>query len=191
MVANHPTPAAYTPASASPSETAKTGHTRSISAKMEVAALLLAGGRGTKETATQCGVSERTLRRWWNEDREFIWRVKEHRTSLLAETIGQLATLGGKAATTLHRLLDDESPGIRLRASAIILNALLPGYRALEERTALNLGEKALRFASELDAERARLRDEQRRLDDERQRLNDEWMKLRSSGVGGPYGQGR
>jgi hypothetical protein len=148
---------------------------------MEVAALLLASGRPLKETAAECGVGERSLRRWLREDRDFIRRVRECRSGIFAEAVGRLAVLGGKAADTLGRLLDDESAGVRLRAAATVIGALAGGFKVLEERQACELAEKALSLGQTVDAERRQLEVERRQLETERQRPG-------GNGAGGPYG---
>jgi hypothetical protein len=184
MTTHHQSPAENGPASAPPGESAKSGQNLPLTAKQEAAAFLLATGRPVKEAAAECGAGERSLRRWLAEHKGFIRRVREFRTGVLAEAVGRLATLGGKAADTLGRLLDDESPGVRLRAAATVLGTLATGYKVLEERQACELAEKALRYAEDLDAEWARLKAERQRLDAERQRPG-------GNGAGGPYGHGR
>jgi hypothetical protein len=153
-------------------------------AKREVAAMFLASGKSRREAAREAGVGERSLCRWLREDHDFVRKVREHRSDILAEVVGKLASIGGQSVAALAELLGrDQPPGIRLRAAVAVLGALVPGYRVLEERQVCELAEKTLHHASVLDAEWARLKLERQQLDDERQ-------KLRSNGVGG-LGHGR
>src|SRR6516165_9594194 len=86
----------------------KSGHRRPVAARMEVAALLVAGGRTLKETAAESGVGERTLRRWLAGDAAFLLKLKECRTAIFGEAVGRLTTLGGQAAAVLGALLASE-----------------------------------------------------------------------------------
>jgi hypothetical protein len=151
---------------------------------MEVAALLLAGGRTLKEAAAECGVAERTLRRWLAEDADFASKLTACRTAIFAEAVGRLTTLSGQAAAVLGALLYSESEGIRLRAAAAIFQHLAPGFAAVEARHVMDLGKKILRRSAQLDEWQKSLNVQQQQLDDQRQRAN-------GNGAGGPYGHGR
>jgi hypothetical protein len=147
---------------------------------MEVAALLVAGGRTLKETAAKSGVAERTLRRWLAGDAAFLLKLRQNRTAIFAEAVGRLTTLGGQAAAVLGALLTNESAGIRLRAASAILQHLAPGYRVLEEREVRALAEKVMAWSKELDEWQQTLKAQQQQLDE----------RLRANGVGG-LGHGR
>jgi hypothetical protein len=142
--------------------------------------MLLAGGKSTREAAAECGLSERTARRWAG-DVDFGVSVMKFRSAILAETVGKLASIGGRAVDVLAELLTDESAGVRLRTAAVIFANLAPGFRAIEERQAVELAQKALHHAKLLDNEWARLKLERQQLDAERQQGG--------NGAGGPHGR--
>jgi hypothetical protein len=190
MTTNHPTPAENGPAGES-AENTKTCQNQPLRVRQESVALLIATGHSVQLSASRSGASERSVYRWLREDQSFIRRVREHRSDILAQAVGKLASLGGRAVDELGRLLDNESATLRLKTVAVILGNLVPGFKVLEERQACELAEKALSLGQTVDAQRRQLDDERRRLDDERRRLDDERRRLGGNGAGGPYGYGR
>lgn len=101
------------------------------------AALLLARGTTTDKTGEAVGVSGRTIRRWL-EDPGFQADVETARQALLGEAVRALAGAARDAVTALQGALTDDSPGIRVRAASVLLNALpgLTEHYALEQRIA-------------------------------------------------------
>lgn len=96
---------------------------------------LLARGLSTDAVGAEVGVNGRTVRTW-RQDAEFEAEVEAARQALLAESIGVLTTAVRKAAEVVMELLDDPSPGIRVRAVSEVFRALpiLSEHAALEAR---------------------------------------------------------
>lgn len=97
----------------------------------------LARGTTTDKAGEAVGVSGRTVRRW-REDPEFEAEIEAARKALLAESVAVLTAAVRKAADTAMELLDDPSPGIRVRAVSEVFRALpiLSEHAALEARLA-------------------------------------------------------
>jgi hypothetical protein len=103
--------------------------------KRERVAVLLAGGMATKHAAAEARVGERTVHRWLEEP-EFTRLVSRYRGRLVAETLGKLANIGGKAVETLADALGSDNDNVRVRAAIGILDQLVRIREAteLEER---------------------------------------------------------
>lgn len=88
-----------------------------------LAVVHLARGVTTDKTGEAVGVSGRTVRRW-KEDPEFEAEIEAARRALLNESIAVLTAAVRKAAEVAMELLDDPSPGIRVRAVSEVFRAL-------------------------------------------------------------------
>jgi hypothetical protein len=89
----------------------------------DILALALARGATRQEAGRIAGVSERTVYVRLS-DSTFRLRVSEFRRAMIDGAIGKLATLADKAADVLGKLLDEESPAVRLRAAGSVLEQL-------------------------------------------------------------------
>src|SRR5262249_233683 len=81
----------------------------------DFAALMLAHGVSKGKTAKAVGIAPSTLYRW-QEDPAFRQKVKDFRTRLTDELVGQLVTMGGKAIKRLGDLLASKDEPIALQA---------------------------------------------------------------------------
>jgi hypothetical protein len=91
--------------------------------RREMLAALLAGGLRVKDAATRTGTNERTAYRFC-EDPAFRARIAELRATMLDRALGKLSDAASDAVDTLVSLLEEESPAIRHRAAASILEIL-------------------------------------------------------------------
>lgn len=90
----------------------------------EALAAAIAAGQTVGQAAKAAKVSERTVYTRL-KDPDFQARVAALREQLVTRTVSRLSALGGRAASTLAKLLkDDVSPGIRCQAAAHILSHL-------------------------------------------------------------------
>lgn len=101
------------------------------------AALALAHGSTTDEAGQIVGVTGRTVRRW-REEPAFRSEVAQLRRQMLDDVLGQLGGAAVEAVKTLRAALDEESPGVRVRAATVILTSLITVREAVdvEERLA-------------------------------------------------------
>jgi putative ubiquitin-RnfH superfamily antitoxin RatB of RatAB toxin-antitoxin module len=104
--------------------------------------LALAAGATVREAAEQAGVGERTADRRL-ADADFRRAVSEARGRMFDAARGRLASLAGKAAETLQRLMESDKPTVALAAA-----------KAVSE-----LGPR-LRKSTELEEQISRLEDE-------------------------------
>lgn len=109
-------------------------------------AALLARGVTRSKAAKACGISERTIRRRMAEP-EFRARVATIRAQLLDSVAGRLASAGRKAVSTLSKLLDADSEGVRLQAASTILSVMFKAREAVDVETRLIELEAAARAA--------------------------------------------
>ena len=114
--------------------------------KHEQAALLLAAGRSTAQTAATVGVSRRTLLRW-SKDREFAARVTDLRAGLFKRSGGVLARCTTHAASRLGRLLESEDDRVALGAARSVLGLTKTLQEAVEFEQRLAAIEQQLRAA--------------------------------------------
>jgi len=94
------------------------------SAGQDRVALDLASGHSVRSAAKAAGVGERTVYSWLATP-EYRAHVAQLRGRILDQTIGVLVAATTKAAVTLAKLLDDDGPGIRLKAAQAILASLV------------------------------------------------------------------
>lgn len=87
-------------------------------------ATLMAAGHSIRAAAREVKLSERQAHRWL-ELPHVLAEVARQRDTLLSQAVGLLSAAASKAALTLAKLLDDESPGIRLQAARDVLGLLL------------------------------------------------------------------
>lgn len=71
------------------------------------------------EAAQSVSVTDRTARRWLS-DPEIIAAIKAFEADLLESVNRRLATLAADAVETMADALEDDAPGIRLRAADLI-----------------------------------------------------------------------
>ena len=97
------------------------GHGRKSEAMREQAVLALLSERTIGAAALQCGVNERTLRRWLTEDVAFIADYDAARLATFQAGISRVQALTAKAVDTLEDLLDAEKhPAVRLGAARTV-----------------------------------------------------------------------
>ena len=103
-------------------ETAGPGHGRKTAAMRQRAILALLTHGTLGSAAAECGLNERTLRRWANEDAEFQAALAEARTATFEAGMRRIQGLTGRAVDTLADLMGDESvPTVRLGAARTVL----------------------------------------------------------------------
>jgi hypothetical protein len=81
----------------------------------------LASGQTIEAAAKIAHLSERTARRWL-DDETFQRALAEARRALLAQALGVLTDAATAATRTLRALLDAESESVRVRAAVAILD---------------------------------------------------------------------
>jgi hypothetical protein len=91
--------------------------------RREILAALLAAEHTVKSAANEAGFEERSAYRWL-KDLEFRARIGELRAAMLDRALGKLSDAACDAVDTLVALLAEESPAIRHRAAASILEIL-------------------------------------------------------------------
>jgi hypothetical protein len=105
--------------------------TQSLSPARETAALVLAHGGTQQEAARVANTTDRSIRRWLNEDEEFRALVHAYRAHHVRELERRLGEMQSDALDTLHDLLDAKHPAsVRHGAARTILDF---GARAREE----------------------------------------------------------
>jgi hypothetical protein len=92
----------------------------SKASKRDQAALLLASGRSTAQTAAGVEVSRRTILRWL-KDLDFAARVIGLRRELFKRSGGMLARCTTHAASRLGRLLESDDERVALSAARSVL----------------------------------------------------------------------
>jgi len=104
-------------------------------AKDDLLIAAIAGGKSVDEAVKLCGFSRRTIFRRLKDD-AIQSRVREARSQMFSETVGQLAGLGTEAAETLRSLLGARAETVRLGAAraALELGARLHEKLELEQR---------------------------------------------------------
>ena len=86
----------------------------------EALVLALATGQTLCDAAQAVGIDKYTAARRW-ADPAFRRRVSEARSALLAEAVGRLASLAGKAANALGELLTSGRDLVKLQAAKSVL----------------------------------------------------------------------
>jgi hypothetical protein len=98
------------------------GHGAKPDAVRDKAILSLLSEKTIGAAALQCGVNERTLRRWLTEDATFKAEYDTARTATFQAGINRVQGLTTKAANTLEDLLDAEKhPAVRLGAARTVV----------------------------------------------------------------------
>ena len=93
-----------------------------LSAKQEIAALALAGGKTQAQAAKKCGAGTRTIKTWLASKPEFSQRVQQLRTELTVRALGVLTDSTVSAARTLDELCSfGESENVRLSSARAII----------------------------------------------------------------------
>ena len=77
------------------------------------------------EAAQQCGVAERTIYRWLNEETAFKNALREAEKAALEMFTRQLVGMAEKASQAIRDGLEDSNINIRLRAADAFLNRLI------------------------------------------------------------------
>ena len=102
-------------------ETDATGHGRRSDAVREQAILALLSEKTIGAAALQCGVNERTLRRWLTEDEAFRVEYDDARRATFQAGMNRVQAFTAKAVDTLEDLLGaDKFPAVRLGAARTI-----------------------------------------------------------------------
>lgn len=93
-----------------------------LTSKQRRAVELLAAGYSYRETASQLGIGEATLRRWRKKP-DFAEALRRAEREVWDATIRKLRALGEKAVRTLGKALDDPegTPSSRIAAAKTIL----------------------------------------------------------------------
>jgi hypothetical protein len=91
--------------------------------RREILAAWLAAGHTVKSAANEAGFEERSAYRWL-KDPTFRVRINELRADMLDRAMGKLSDAACAAVDALVCLLDEDSPAIRHRAAASILEIL-------------------------------------------------------------------
>jgi hypothetical protein len=91
--------------------------------RREILATWLATGHTVKSAANEAGFEERSAYRWLQDPR-FRARIGELRAEMIDRALGKLSEAACAAVDTLVALLDEDSPAIRHRAAASILEIL-------------------------------------------------------------------
>ncbi len=102
-----------------PGETA--GARSAADGSKPIAAAVLATGGSYTEAGTASGRTKRTIVRWM-ADPAFARLVADLRAERVSEVTGRLAELAPRAVQVLASSLDDEDPGVRLRAAHLALD---------------------------------------------------------------------
>ena len=108
-----------------------------------ILALALASGATQAMASEQTDVSLRTIQRRLS-DPEFRKLVIEYRDSIVAETLGKMASNMTRAADALAVLLDNDDVKVRLRAARAVLSL---GMRL---RDSVDLSERVRQLEEEL-----------------------------------------
>ena len=126
------------------------GHGAKTAARREQAILALLAARTLSDAATQCGVNERTLRRWMTEDPAFKAEYDRARAATFQLGLHRAQTLMGRAVDVLDALLaPTTAPAVQLGAARTIVEL------GLHEHDAQTI----LRKLTEIEqAQRSRLR---------------------------------
>jgi DNA-binding transcriptional MerR regulator len=114
-----------------------TGHGEKFGRQKELAIAALLAVPTLGEAAQVCGVSERTLRRWL-QDEIFAQRYRRERTRMLESAVNLLRRKSMAAVETLTEVADDkQSPaGARVSAARSLIELAIKGAEVqdLEER---------------------------------------------------------
>jgi hypothetical protein len=100
-------------------------------------ALALAGGKTIAQTATACGVSERTINTRL-KDQKFVRLIRQQRRAMSDRCAGKLADGLDEAVDVIRELLKSASEYVRLRAAGrlIELKLKVADMSALQNRVA-------------------------------------------------------
>jgi len=116
-----------------------TGHGEKFERRKELAIAALLAAPTLAEAAQVCGVSERTLRRW-SQDEMFAQRYRRERTRMLESAVNLLRTKSMVAVETLAEVADNkQSPaGARVSAARSLVELAIKGVEMqdLEARLA-------------------------------------------------------
>lgn len=85
----------------------------------------LAAGKSIAEAAKAAGVSERTARRWLDEE-TIRQRVEAARAEFVRQALAQLSSAASDAVKALRALLKSENDNAKLGAARAILTTLIP-----------------------------------------------------------------
>jgi AraC-like DNA-binding protein len=94
-----------------------TGHGEKFGRRKELAIAALLAAPTLAEAAQVCGVSERTLRRWL-QDETFARRYRRERTRLLESSVNLLRQKSVAAVETLAEVADNKQSPASARVSA-------------------------------------------------------------------------
>ncbi len=111
--------------------------------RRDALALGLARGLTVRRAATEAGLSVRTAFRWL-ADADFRREISNLRGRLVDRACGLLAAGNAGAAVALRKLLEDDSPSVRLQAAKCILETGLKLRDAAEFEQRLENVERRL-----------------------------------------------
>jgi DNA-binding transcriptional MerR regulator len=83
------------------------------------------------EAAAKCGLNEKTLRRYLDDD-EFQKEFRAARRVVFEQNIVRLQSLHAGAVSTLERNLSCENPSVEVRAAQIIIEASRKDFETLD-----------------------------------------------------------
>ena len=108
-----------------------TGHGAKADRKREQAILALLAHPTIPEAARACGVSDKTLWRWL-QDEEFRRSYREARRQVLEGAISNLQQATGEAAAALRRNLSCGVPSVEVRSALGIIEQAIKGAELLD-----------------------------------------------------------
>src|SRR5690348_1827007 len=107
------------------------GHGEKLTRKQEQAIAALLAEPTLSAAACRCGVSESTLYRWVHAQ-SFQAAYRSARRSVVDAAIGHLQQAAADAVGCLRRNLACGTPGVEVRAAAVILEQVLGALDRLE-----------------------------------------------------------
>src|SRR4051812_29607000 len=98
-----------------------------LSTKQQKAIAALLSTKDMQSAATQAGVTDRTLRRWLDEDRDFKEALKAAEAQTIDDAVRRLVGASNSALNVLLVIMLDtkNSASVRLRASISVLEQLI------------------------------------------------------------------
>ena len=109
---------------------ASPGHGAKSPALRAAAILALLEQKNLTAVAAQCGVSERTLIRWTNEDEAFKRELADARRAVFEAGIGRVQALTGKAVEALEACIGSDRETIKLQAARTVIEFAAYHYEA-------------------------------------------------------------
>ena len=116
----------------------------------EKALTALLEAKSIAEAAKLCGMSEKTLRRYLQED-DFKKDYREARKLIFEQNVMELQTLHTKAIETLEKKLSSRSDSVAVRAAAIVIMQTRKDYENTEILERVEAIEDALKEQNQKD----------------------------------------